>query len=191
MRPHMSDLPLFLGRLLRRPHEISAVAPSSEALARAMAQQLPIDALAGPVIELGPGTGKITRAILARGVAPEHLHCFEMSSEFATYLSRQLPGVQVHNAPAQAMTAHGLRNVSAVVSGLPLLSMPKAVIKDILTASFAALRPGGRFIQFTYGPTPPIPEDIRMRFGLDCERGPKVWGNLPPARVYTFWQNPQ
>lgn len=182
----MSDLPFFLGRLVRRPHEISAVAPSSHSLARAMALEVPDDAIAGPVVELGPGTGRITRALLARGIAPGDLHCFEMSRDFADHIRQNFDGVNVHHAPAQTLASSGLRDVGAVVSGLPLLSIPNPVVEEILNASLAVLRPGGVFVQFTYGPTPPIPENLRAKLRLSHRRGRKIWNNLPPARIYTF-----
>ncbi|MDA7430128.1 methyltransferase domain-containing protein [Primorskyibacter aestuariivivens] len=182
----MSDLPFFLGRLVRRPHEVAAVAPSSQALARAMAMEVPDDAIPGPVVELGPGTGRITRALLERGVAPPDLHCFEMSADFADHIRHNFDGVNVHHAPAQSLGQSGLRDVGAVISGLPLLSIPNPVVEDILNASFSVLRPGGVFVQFTYGPTPPVPEELREKLRLSHIRGRRIWNNLPPARIYTF-----
>ena len=151
-----------------------------------MALEVPDDAIAGPVVELGPGTGRITRALLARGIAPGDLHCFEMSRDFADHIRQNFDGVNVHHAPAQTLASSGLRDVGAVVSGLPLLSIPNPVVEEILNASLAVLRPGGVFVQFTYGPTPPIPENLRAKLRLSRRRGRKIWNNLPPARIYTF-----
>lgn len=181
----MSDLPLFLGRMLRRPHQVVALAPSSTALARAMAAEVP-EGTKGCVVELGAGTGKITKALLERGIAPEDLNAFELNPEFALYLHKRFPDVHVHNTPAQWMRAMDLGPLRAVVSGLPLLSMPNRVQSDILEASFDTLQPGGCFIQFTYGPTPPVSRALRERLGLSWTRSDRIWGNLPPARVYTF-----
>lgn len=187
------DLSLFLGQMLRRPHRVVALAPSSEALARLMAAQVPApspDQPGGPVIELGAGTGKITRALLESGIAPDQLHLFELNDRFVTRLRDGFPDTHVHHAPAQSMTEAGLTGARAVVSGLPFLSMPLAVQRAILTATFTALRPGAPFIQFTYGPTPPVAESLRLDLGLSWQKSHRVWGNLPPARVYTFRQQP-
>jgi hypothetical protein len=118
-----SDLPLFFRELLLRPRQISAVAPSSAVLARAMAA--PLRPGFGTVVEVGPGTGSLTRAILQRGIAPSDLTLFEMNPTFAGALRAAFPGVTVHAAPAQAMPDLVAPGVAAVVSGLPLLSMPE------------------------------------------------------------------
>lgn len=180
-----TGLPLFLGQLIRNPHRVVALAPSSEALADRMAQELPEDRT-GPVIELGSGTGKITRALIKSGVAPKDIHAFELNRDFVALMQREFPQVNTHHAPAQDMRHLGIRNVRAVVSGLPFLSMPTSVQLEILRASFQAMGNHGVFIQFTYGPNPPVSERVRRVMGLTWEKSEKIWGNLPPARVYAF-----
>lgn len=177
------DLALFVGQLLRNPREVSAVVPSSRVLAQAMVRDL--GPATGRVVEFGPGTGKITAAILSRGVRPENLTLYEMNPAFCATLARRFPGVQIVNAPAQ-VAATGCGEVGAVVSGLPLLSMPKAVQQAIVSAAFAVLRPGAPYIQFTYGAAPPVHNSVRAALGLAVEAGPRVWYNLPPARVYVY-----
>ncbi len=177
------DLALFVGQLLRNPREVSAVVPSSRILAQAMVRDL--GPASGRVVEFGPGTGKITAAILSRGVRPENLTLYEMNPAFCASLARRFPGVQIVNAPAQA-SADGPGDVGAVVSGLPLLSMPKTVQHAILSAAFAVLRPGAPYIQFTYGAAPPLHNSVRAALNLAVVAGPRVWYNLPPARVYVY-----
>ena len=179
-----SDLALFRRRLLRNPRQISAIAPSSHTLARAMT--LGLGPGSGPVVEFGPGTGRFTAAILARGVPPENLTLFELDEEFVPYLRRKFPGVTVHQAPAQEAARLVTGKVAAVISGLPLLSMPDAVREGIVAAGFDILAPRGRFVQFTYGPRPPLPPEQIASLGLTVDKGFKVWANLPPARVYRF-----
>jgi phosphatidylethanolamine/phosphatidyl-N-methylethanolamine N-methyltransferase len=77
-----------------------------------------------------------------------------------------------------------------VVSGLPLLSMPLALQRDILTGTFARVRPGAPYVQFTYGPAPPVARAVRDELGLDWRVSPRIWQNLPPARVYRFTRTP-
>ncbi|MGL4237647.1 class I SAM-dependent methyltransferase [Tabrizicola sp.] len=184
----MNDLALFARRLLRNPKQVSAVAPSSRHLARAMAEGL--GPQTGRVVEFGPGTGTLTRAILAAGVAPANLTLFELDADFVTHLRQDFPGVTVHHLGADRAHEVVDAGVGAVVSGLPLLSMPAPVCEAILSAAFRVLAPGAPYIQFTYGPKPPVPSSILDKLELRVEAGRKVWLNLPPARVYVFRRDP-
>lgn len=180
------ELRLFAKQLLENPGDVGAVVPSGRALARSITQGLGPDS--GKVLELGPGTGAFTGAILEKGVAPEDLALFEMNTSFCDILRTDYPGVQVINQPAQLMLDHGFKNVGAVVSSLPLLNMPAEVQHNIVSAVFQTLRAGGVMVQFTYGSKPPITEPVRKALNLKWTRRPKVWANLPPARVYIFTQ---
>jgi phosphatidylethanolamine/phosphatidyl-N-methylethanolamine N-methyltransferase len=179
-----TDFGLFVGQLIRRPHEVVALAPSSRFLCAEMAAQIAPDD--GPVIELGAGTGNITQAILGRGLAPHMLHSIEMNRDFCTRLRLRFPGVQIHAMSAGDVGTLPVSDAQAVVSGLPLLSMPVALQRDILTGSFQRLRPGGTFVQFTYGPKPPVARMLREELGLCWDVSRKIWWNMPPARVYRF-----
>jgi phosphatidylethanolamine/phosphatidyl-N-methylethanolamine N-methyltransferase len=182
----MSDLALFARRLLRNPRQVSAIAPSSPFLARAMAEGL--GPTSGRVVEFGPGTGRLTCAILAAGVAPQALTAFELDADFVHRLRQDFPGVAVHHLGADRADEVVAPGVAAVISGLPLLAMPAPVREAIVGAAFRILAPGAPYIQFTYGPKPPLPPDSMDRLGLRVEAGHKVWLNLPPARVYRFYQ---
>lgn len=175
---------LFFRQLLSNPLQVSAIAPSSRWLARAMARDLSADS--GRVVEFGPGTGVLTQGILDAGVKPENLTLFEMSPDFAVHLRAKFPGVDVYNAPAQTSATTVVPGVSAVISGLPLLSMPLALRESIVKAAFEILAPDGVYVQFTYGNKPALSAEQMARLGLTVSPGPKVWRNLPPARVYHF-----
>jgi phosphatidylethanolamine/phosphatidyl-N-methylethanolamine N-methyltransferase len=179
-----TDLSLFRRRLLQNPKQVSAIAPSSRALARAMADGL--GPHTGSVVEFGPGTGRLTQAIIDAGVTPEDLTMFELDTHFADHLRQQFPRSTLYLAGAETAPACVAPGVGAVVSGLPLLSMPEEVRYAIVSAAFRILSPGAPFIQFTYGAKPPIPAAMIAALGLSVEIGPKVWANLPPARVYRF-----
>jgi phosphatidylethanolamine/phosphatidyl-N-methylethanolamine N-methyltransferase len=137
------------------------------------------------VAEFGPGTGVFTRAILGRGVPAKDLTVFELNPAFATSLKQQFPDVSVINDGAQTVADH-CAGLGAIVSGLPLLSFPPDLCRAIFAGAVAALRPDGAIFQFTYGPKPPLPEPIRAALGLTVTAGPRIWLNLPPARVYTY-----
>lgn len=183
----MGEFGLFARRLLRNPRQVSAVAPSSRFLARAMAEGL--GPATGRVVEFGPGTGQLTRAILAAGVAPGDLTLFELDADFVDHLRQDFPGVTVHHLGADHAHEVVGPGVGAVISGLPLLSMPAPVATAILEAAFRLLAPGAPYVQFTYGPKPPVPAGILDQLGLRAEAGPKIWANLPPARVYRFYRS--
>lgn len=178
------DLSMFLGQLVRKPHQVVALAPSSGALCAEMAAQ--IDPDAGPVIELGAGTGTITRAILARGLPPQQLHSIEMHPDFCTRLRTEFPGIHVHEMSAGDIGTLPVDGCQAVVSGLPLLSMPLDLQRAILTGTIARAAPGATFTQFTYGPQPPVARALRDDLNLCWRVSRKIWWNLPPARVYRF-----
>ncbi|KAJ55843.1 hypothetical protein ACMU_08705 [Actibacterium mucosum KCTC 23349] len=180
------DLRIFLGQLFRKPGEVVALAPSSEALAREMCRGLSPET--GHVAELGPGTGKITRAILSAGVAEKNITAFELNPTFVDTLRGQFPAADIRRAPAQEVGNLPLGELDAVISGLPLLSMPNDVQRAIVEGTFRVLKPGGTFVQFTYGPVPPIAQCLREGLKLTWTKSAKIWGNLPPARVYTFRQ---
>lgn len=180
------DLSLFVSQILTRPHQVVALAPSSAALCTEMARE--VDPAAGPVIELGAGTGNITAAILDRGLAPDQLHSIEMNPAFCRHLRDAFPGVHVHEMSAGDLDVLPVENAQAVISGLPLLSMPTALQRAILTGTFRRLRQGGSYVQFTYGPKPPVTRQVREELGLSWRRSGKIWWNLPPARVYRFYR---
>jgi phosphatidylethanolamine/phosphatidyl-N-methylethanolamine N-methyltransferase len=180
----LNDIPLFLRQVRQSPGHVGAVIPSSPVLGRNMAQK--IGAAPEHVVEIGAGTGALSREILASGIAPANLTIFEMNSDFCTRLRREFPDVTVHNRMAQDMGMLGIRDVCAVVSGLPLLNMPEEVQMSIAQAVFKALKPGAPMVQFTYGLKPPLARPVREALDLEWTKSRRVWRNLPPATIYTF-----
>lgn len=182
-----NGLGVFLGELFRRPTQVVALAPSSVALSREMTVTVPEGP--GAVVELGPGTGKITTALLEAGVPASDLHLFELNPVFVEHLKRDYPEVHVYEDRAENARTYIEGKVKAVVSGLPLLSMPYEVQKAIVGGVFDLMGPDGRYIQFTYGPKPPVTPKLRDELGLSWTKSRRIWGNLPPASVYTFTQS--
>jgi phosphatidylethanolamine/phosphatidyl-N-methylethanolamine N-methyltransferase len=185
------DRAVFLKRWLRRPLGMGSVTPSGQALGRAMARAA-LDRLpdTGAVIELGAGTGSITRALLAAGIGVHRLVPIEIDRELHGHLAHAFPSLRVLNGDAahlpELLAAHDVPKVAAVVSGLPLLAMPAPVVEAIVTAIVAVLPPDGALVQFTYGPASPIPPELMRRLGLQATRGRRIWSNLPPAVVWRF-----
>lgn len=183
---------LFLRRWLRRPFSTGAVVPSGRLLAEAMAAttRAVIAGRPGHVIELGAGTGGVTKALLAAGIAAERLVLVERDPEFATFLRRHFDGPRIVEGDAarlpRLLADHGIAPIAAVVSSLPLLSLPTEVVNGIVAGAFETLPRGAAFVQFTYGPKPPIPRALRDRLHLDGAHGKRIWRNVPPAVVWTF-----
>lgn len=177
------DFAVFISEVLRRPGEVVAIAPSSAATARVMTEGL--EKVDGPIVEIGPGTGVFTRAILDRGVAPERITLFELNERFCDTLREKFPGVTVLNRPAQDIDQVGLKNVGAVISGVPVLARP-TIQREVVGHALHVLAQDGQFVQITYSPEAPISTAMQAELGVVGRKRGTVWANLPPARVFEF-----
>lgn len=179
-----SGLALFVRGWVEDPLAVGAVAPSGRRLAGLMTRGIADDAR---ILELGPGTGSFTRAILARGVEPERLALIELSASFARELQRRWPGVTVVCGDA-ALPHRRLEPfegaTDVIVSGLPLVLFTRAEKTALLERSFELLRAGGAFYQFTYGGRCPVSRGQLDALGLQARRAGMALFNLPPAFVY-------
>ena len=182
----------FFRTLFGNPRLTGAVAPSGRFLARAMARA--VDPRGeGLVVELGPGTGPVTRALIEHGVARERLVLVEYDGGFCRLLAQRFAPVRVVQGDAYdlpgALAAFEGRPIAAVVSSLPLLNQPPSKRAKLIADAFALMGPDGVFVQFTYGLASPIPrETCANRFSAHCSA--PIWCNLPPARVWTYRVDP-
>lgn len=182
-----SPIGLFGGEWLRSPRSVGAIAPSSGYLAHAITKGL--SKTDGPVLELGPGTGVFTRALMERGVLPEQIAAIEASEGFAITLAGQLSRVTVIHGDAASisqLTPFGPSGAALIICGLPLLSMPPAKVLRILSGCMRSLRQDGEVRLFTYGPRCPVSKVIRVRLGLVARRVAFVPMNIPPASVFSL-----
>ena len=182
----LDDEVRFLRSWIEKPLHMGAVMPSSKLLARTMAQYVDVDSK-GPVIELGPGTGAITNALIEHGVDQKRLVLVEYNPGFCALLRDRYPQARVVQGDAYALRA-SLDEVldapaSAVVSGLPLVTKPMLTRLKLMRDAFLALSPGAPFVQFTYSVAPPIPKSLP---GVSTEASERIWMNLPPARVWVY-----
>jgi phosphatidylethanolamine/phosphatidyl-N-methylethanolamine N-methyltransferase len=176
----------FLRSWIESPLLTGAVAPSSKYLAQAMASYVDPRA-SGPIVELGPGTGPVTEAIVGRGVEQERLVLVEYNPEFAQLLKRRFPraaivcgdAYDVRDALADVVT----EPCAAFVSSLPLFTKPLGQRLDLLSAAHELSRPGAPFIQFTYAVVAPMPTRSPFYVATASER---IWRNVPPARVWVY-----
>lgn len=184
----MKETLLFLGQTARRWRTTGAFAPSGPVLARAVARAVGEVADGEVILELGPGTGVVTRE-LVRQFPRARVVAVEVIDEFADRLAETLPTVTVVRGCAARFEDHmadlGIapEKVAAVVSGLPLLVMPPDLTRKVLTSTTAVLRPGRRYVQFTYS------DRKWKRFslpGFEPHARKRVWLNIPPAVVLSF-----
>lgn len=172
---------------LRAPRSVGALAPSGPALAQLMTAQ--VDRAHARVIELGPGTGVFTRALLRHGLPQRRLVLVEADPVLAGKLAQQHPRVRVlcmdAAALGQAAPLFDEARASTVISGLPLLSLPADKVEAIIAGVFERqLQASGTLYQFTYGLRCPLSAPLRQRLGLQAERIGAAWLNLPPAWVW-------
>lgn len=181
---------LFLSQWIRRPRKTGAIAPSSPWLSKAIAKNATYTKT-GFVIELGGGTGSLTCALLKAGVPEERLIVIESNPKLVKHLKKRFPKARIcqHDAQYIDELMHVLKitEVCTIVSGLPLLSLPKKVRENILQASFNSLAPGGQFLQFTYGFKSPVPLSTMSCFPEMKQRVlSRIWRNIPPAVVWGY-----
>lgn len=188
----LSDHARFLGTFVRSPMATGAVAPSSRWLAALMVEGMGLGG-ASTVVELGPGTGAFTGAILNEIGPQALLLAMEVNPEFARLLAERYPRVRVVNDSAERLpahlAAHGRARADCILSGLPWAGFPLWLQERLLEAVVTALDPGGRFATFGYVHAAWLPPGRRFRRMLgrsfarvDTTR--VVWRNLPPAFVY-------
>jgi phosphatidylethanolamine/phosphatidyl-N-methylethanolamine N-methyltransferase len=182
----LDDEVRFLRSWIEKPLHMGAVMPSGKLLARTMANYVDPKST-GPVVELGPGTGAITQALVAHGVDQKRLVLIEYNPAFCVLLRDRYPQATVVQGDAYSLrdTLFDVLQepASAVVSGLPLVTKPMLTRLKLMRDAFTALAPAAPFIQFTYSVAPPIPKSLP---GVTTEASERIWMNLPPARVWVY-----
>jgi phosphatidylethanolamine/phosphatidyl-N-methylethanolamine N-methyltransferase len=182
----LDDEVQFIRSWIERPLRTGAVIPSSKALARTMARY--VDPLTdGPVIELGPGTGPVTEALVEHGIDPARLVLVEFNPDFCDLLRSRYPEAMVVQGDAYRLRRL-LQNfvhepATAVVSSLPLVTKPLRTRLRLISDVLGLMAPAAPFVQFTYAMVPPIPRELS---GLHSEASELIWMNLPPARVWVY-----
>ena len=184
----LGDTTLFLQEWLANPQRTGAVAPSSPKLAAAMARWLPSDP-ESYVLELGPGTGAVTAALLERGLREDRLVAIEKNPKLARLLRDRFPSAHIITGDAWKLDdllrewREPIASVGAVISSLPLLNFPPAEAEALAEKIRAILEQGGKWVQFSYnlGARRPPGTSQFLRLASNI-----IWLNLPPARVNVY-----
>jgi phosphatidylethanolamine/phosphatidyl-N-methylethanolamine N-methyltransferase len=182
----LDDEMQFIRSWIEKPLSTGAVMPSSKALARTMARYVDAEA-SGPVIELGPGTGPVTEALVEHGIDQSRLILVEFNPDFCRLLRARYPEATVVQGDAyrlrRIVEVYVGEPAAAVVSGLPLLTKPLRTRLRLMADAMGLLAPGAPFVQFTYAMVPPIPKALS---GIRVVASELIWLNLPPARVWVY-----
>jgi len=186
VRQRAPDRLAFLKGLIDHPRLTGAIAPSGAALSRLMASFVDRDD-ERPVLELGPGTGVVTKALIERGVTPERIVAIEFNPDFCALLRDRFGKIAVVRGDAYDLDAtlpdDRSGPFSAVVSSLPLLTRPPEVRLRLVEQALDRMAPGAPLIQFSYSLVPPV-KPMPGRFTVT--RSKWVLRNLPPARVWIY-----
>lgn len=182
----LDDEMQFIRSWMEKPLRTGAVMPSSKALARTMASYVDPQST-GPVIELGPGTGPVTEALVQHGVDPKRLILVEFNPDFCRLLRTRYPEATVVQGDAyrlrRLLETTVREPAAAMVSGLPLMTKPLRTRLRLIADAMTLLKDGAPFIQFTYAMLPPIPKALS---GITAKPSNLIWLNLPPARVWVY-----
>jgi phosphatidylethanolamine/phosphatidyl-N-methylethanolamine N-methyltransferase len=182
----LDDEVRFIRSWIERPLSIGAVTPSGKILARAMARYVDPDST-GPVVELGPGTGPVTEALVKAGVKPSRLVLVEFNPGFCRILQNRYPDATLVQGDAYSLRrlleTLLIQPASAVVSGLPLVTKPIRERWRLVRDAFDLMVPGAPFVQFTYSVASPLPKRLG---GFTAEASERIWMNIPPARVWVY-----
>ena len=176
----------FLKGLIKKPRQVGAIAPTSDVAARHIASLIPIET-GLPVIELGPGTGAMTKAILERGLPPERLVSIEFTSDFLGPLRQEYPGVNFIHGDAMdidnVLADYAGQEFAGVIGAIPLLNFPMKNRVDLVTRYLERVAGDGPFAQICYGTRSPV-KAVPGKFTAEKTRW--FFRNVPPVAIWVF-----
>ncbi len=185
-KPEANEELLFLKRWLANPRKVGALLPSSPALARLVARSVrrnPDES----VVELGAGTGSVTKFLLGSGIPLDKLFVVEIDPALCAFLRREVPQARIIQGDAtrlgELLPPGVVGKVGTVISGIPMVTLPLEIQQQMVEAWFAVLAPGGHMLQYTYSLVSPLPE---AKLGLKGRRCGIAMRNLPPAWVWSY-----
>lgn len=177
---------LFIKGMINSPDTVGSIVPTSRRMARIMAKQIDLSSQL-PVLELGPGTGVITREILIHGVRPKNLYAVEYSKTFSDRLAETFPNVNLINGDAFDLD-HVLGDQKSIlfdtiITSMPLLNFPMSMRTKLISDLVKRMPKGRPVILFSYGMSAPVPSDGQS---FDVEPVDWVLRNVPPARIWAY-----
>lgn len=192
MRQKIHNASSFLKKLVKSPQEIGAVMPSGKNLCRSMVKHIGVDS-ESIYVEVGVGTGVVTRELVAAGIPQKNIYLFESEIGFIDELKQRFPKANVIHGDAQFLQKylcqHGVGKVSKIISSLPFKSLPKTVAANILEQFDMILKQDGKIVQFTYAVNEPYPASFKAIGGFAATRSAYIKKNVPPATVWLYTRN--
>lgn len=180
---------LFFRRWLKNPRQLGTLAPISVKLSMLAAKEALSQYAPGtPVVEIGAGTGRLTRALLYSGVKPEDLTVVELDGEMCRFLKQSIPNIRVIEGDAnqlpELLGTEMCAKVGVVVSAIPLMYLDECLRKSLINAAFSVLKPQAKIIHVTYNPKSPL----NFWDGVKQSRVAATWFNIPPGFVWKYQQ---
>lgn len=208
MRRRIADLLLFLREFVRSYHTTGAILPSGRGLSRALTRYLREGDGPRRVLEVGPGTGPVTRRIVPLLGPEDRLDLVELNGAFVAQLQRRFatepafqavaPRMRLFQCPVQEFKGESPYDV--VISGLPLNNFQPAEVREILDVLGRLLKPEGVLSFFEYVAIRRLKALVSSRAGRARLRGiagvldsvldgheirrDVAWLNVPPAWVH-------
>lgn len=183
---HFDKEAKFFKSWIDKPKTMGAILPTSSFTANKMASLIKTDNTS-PILELGPGTGVITKAILDRGVEPKNLFSIEYNDEFIDGLNEEFPDVNILHGDAfeleELLKPYNLEKFGCVISAVPMLNFSNEGRIILLNKLFNLLEPNAPVVQISYGPVSPISPDWET---FTVEPLKWVMKNVPPARLWVY-----
>ena len=183
-----SENTLFFRRWLKEPKQLGTLAPISKKMARAAAKLMRNPACL-KVVEIGAGTGRLTRSLIDYGVKAENLTAVEMDESFCDFLRMSIPKVHVIQGDAcelpSLLRKDLIHSVDVIYSVIPLTYLPVETRDKILTQALTVLKPGGKFYHVCYTPFSPF----RRNHLIKSKNLLSSWFNLPPGFIWEFQYN--
>ncbi|WP_053998494.1 class I SAM-dependent methyltransferase [Ahrensia marina] len=176
----------FIGGVIRSPQRLGAIAPTSAVVSDVIASH--ISSNSGlPVLELGPGTGPVTDAILRRGIAEKDIVAIEYDESFCNDWQARYPAATIIQGNAlnldQTLQHLGDQQFDCIVSGIPMLNFSQKDQAMFLETAFKRIAPGRPIIQITYGRRSPISV---ADSNIEMTASRRILRNLPPAKIWTY-----
>ena len=177
---------LFIKRWLKHPLRLGAITPSSPSLTSLISRHVSVQADTY-IVELGAGTGTVTRRLLEHGIPADRLYVVELDPELCAFLQKSLPMIHVIQGNAAVLPTllppEAVGKVSTIISGMPMSTMPLILQKKIIASCLEVLTDKGEIVQYTYHVTSPIPA---LKLGLSKKRLGTTLLNLPPASLWRY-----